>query len=51
MARRRQRSKEKKKPAVDPMVAWKRDMWGIGVWTVISVGIAGAIAWIVNQLG
>ncbi|GAA5347117.1 hypothetical protein CLV97_11641 [Planifilum fimeticola] len=47
---RRQRRKEKK-PAVDPMVAWRRDIRGIGVWTVISVAAAGGVAWIVNLLG
>jgi hypothetical protein len=46
---RRQRRKEKK--SVDPMVAWRRDVRGIWVWTVISVVAAGGVAWIVNLLG
>ncbi|MEW9032895.1 MAG: hypothetical protein AB2404_09265 [Planifilum fimeticola] len=49
MARRRRRTE--KKVDVDPMVAWRRDIRGIGVWTVISVAAAGGIAWIVNLLG
>lgn len=48
---RRQRRKEKKKPAVNPMIAWKRDFRGIWIWSILSVGIAGGIAWIANMLG
>lgn len=46
---RRQRRKEK--PAVDPMVAWNRDFRGIWIWSILSVAIAGGIAWVVNLLG
>lgn len=50
MGKQRRRGKGNK-VAVDPMVAWKRDFRGIWVWSVISVAVAGGIAWIVNLFG
>lgn len=46
---RRQRRREKK--FVNPMVAWRRDVRRIGMWTVISVAAAGGVAWVVHLLG